>query len=547
VSLWFHSAPSIAALDNSSTVSLFVGFDCSTQSLTATVIEVDSSTRRIALQRAIDFDRELPHYDTNHGTLRAPSNPDVVVAPPLMWAEALDLAMHRIAEGLGPDIGRVRAIAGSGQQHGSVYLNAHAGSVLRAVQPEHPIAAQLRGMFSRAESPIWMDSSTAKQCADITRTLGGPLAVAELTGSRAFERFTGPQIRKFFEEAPQAYEATTRIHLVSSFLASLLAGAEAPIDHGDGSGMNLMDIRRRRWAPAAVDATAPGLQSRLPPLSESWLRVGALAPYWRDRYGLPAADVIAWSGDNPCSLVGTGLVREGRVAISLGTSDTVFGLMREPQVDRSGAGSVFASPTGAYMGLTCFSNGSLARERVRTRFGLTWDQFSDALRRTPPGNHGALMLPWFEPEITPPVMHPRLCRVGLDENDAAANVRAVVEAQALAIKRHSAWTGVRVETIHATGGASANREILRVLADVFGAPVFQFQATNSAALGAALRAWHAHALANGEAISWDDVIAGFAEPIAESRIDPVPENVRVYREMGERHAVLERRELARES
>ncbi len=72
----------------------------------------------------------------------------------------------------------------------------------------------------------------------------------------------------------------------------------------------------------------------------------------------------------PCSLVGVGLVREGRLAISLGTSDTVFGLMREPRVDRTGTGHVFGAPTGDYMGLTCFKNGSLARERIRDQFGL---------------------------------------------------------------------------------------------------------------------------------------------------------------------------------
>jgi xylulokinase len=228
--------------------------------------------------------------------------------------------------------------------------------------------------------------------------------------------------------------------------------------------------------------------------------------------------------------------------VSLGTSDTVFGLMRASRVDPSGAGSVFASPTGDYMGLTCFSNGSLARERVRGRYAMSWSDFSEALRRTPPGNRGALMLPWFEPEITPTVLKPGVRRQALPEDDAASNVRAVIEAQVLALKRHSAWMGVQVDTIHATGGASANREILRVIADVFDAAVYQFEVSNSAALGAALRACHAHALANGQAMTWEDVVAGFAEPIAASRIDPIPANVHVYREMAGRHAAFEARE-----
>ena len=39
--------------------------------------------------------------------------------------------------------------------------------------------------------------------------------------------------------------------------------------------------------------------------------------------------------------------------------------MREPRVDSTGTGHVFGSPTGEFMGLTCFKNGSLARERIR--------------------------------------------------------------------------------------------------------------------------------------------------------------------------------------
>jgi xylulokinase len=142
--------------------------------------------------------------------------------------------------------------------------------------------------------------------------------LARRTGSRAFERFTGPQIRRFFKRSPEDYRATARVHLVSSFLASLLSGADAPIDAGDASGMNLMDLATRDWWQDAVHATAPELRDKLPNIAPSTTVIGTLSPYWQGRHGLPAAKVIAWSGDNPCSLIGTGLVREGRVAVSLG-------------------------------------------------------------------------------------------------------------------------------------------------------------------------------------------------------------------------------------
>jgi xylulokinase len=227
---------------------------------------------------------------------------------------------------------------------------------------------------------------------------------------------------------------------------------------------------------------------------------------------------VIWSGDNPSSLVGVGLVREGRVGISLGTSDTIFGLMKEPRVSATGTGHVFGAPTGDYMGLTCFSNGSLAREHVRDSCGLTWQGFSDALEATPPGNGRRVLVPWFVPEITPLVLTPGAHRCRLDAADAAGNVRAVVEGQMMAMALHSRWMGVAIDRIHATGGAAVNPQILQVMADVFGVEVRSSAVANAAALGAALRAWHVDAIATGHSPSWDDLVRDVAEPPAEGRV-----------------------------
>jgi xylulokinase len=283
------------------------------------------------------------------------------------------------------------------------------------------------------------------------------------------------------------------------------------------------------------------LRRRLPPIVPAWTIAGPLAPYWR-QYGFGPAKTVVWSGDNPCSAIGTGLVAEGRVAVSLGTSDTIFGLMDTPRIDPDGAGHVFGAPTGTWMGLTCFRNGSLARERVRGDYGMDWPRFSAALAATPPGNGGALMLPWFEPEITPAASRPGVRRRDLDPTNGPANVRAVVEAQMMAIANHSAWMGVGVDVIHATGGAAVNRAVLQVLADVMNAEVREFAVSNSAALGAALRAFHADRLAATGSASWPEVVAGFAEP-AGVAARPVPANVGVYAALRQRYAAFEEQSL----
>lgn len=519
-------------------MAIYLGFDSSTQSLTATAIEVAANARHVLFTRTFPFDDLLPRYGTRYGVLPS-SAPGVVHGPPFMWAEALDGVIGVLKRDERIDWANLRAISGSAQQHGTVYLTRTYEAQLRALRPDRPLVVQLRGVLARPTSPIWMDTSTTAECDEIERQLGGPQAVARLTGSRCYERFPAPQIRKFAKEAPDSYARTARIHLVSSWLASLLAGRDAPVDYGDGSGMNLMSLSSRRWSPAALAATAAELDAKLPDLAESSTVIGPLAPYWTGRYGLPPALVAAWSGDNPNSLIGTGLVSTQAIAVSLGTSDTVFRPMDSPDPAADGTGHIFASPAGGYMGMTVFQNGALARERVRARYALDWDGFSAALRATPAGNHGAMMLPWFEPEITPSVRHAGVVTQDLDPADAAANVRALIEAQAMAMARHVRWMGSRPEVIRATGGASVNREILQVIADVFGAPVVRLEAANSAALGAALRAFHAAERAAGRLLPWPEVVDGFTEPVADLRIDPRTESTALYSEHLTRYARLE--------
>jgi xylulokinase len=314
---------------------------------------------------------------------------------------------------------------------------------------------------------------------------------------------------------------------VSSFMASVLCGCEAPLEPGDASGMNLMDISSSSWARDAVRAVAPDLSEKLPPIRPSSSVAGVLAPYWQRRFGCGAAKVVAWTGDNPSSLIGLGLVEPGEIGISLGTSDTVFAPIATPAADPSGAGHVFGSPTGEWMALTCFANGSLARERVRDQFRLDWDEFSALLGANPPGNAGQMMLPWFVPEITPRVEATVPYVLNLDVADAARNVRAVLEGQAMAMRVHSEWFAPSVSRIRATGGAAVNRAILQVIADVFNAEVIRIAPPNAASLGAALRAYHADRLAEGERLTWRDVVAPFTQRSGDA-VRPRPDAVNAY-------------------
>ena len=507
---------------------MFLGLDSSTQSLSATLI--DTGEGRIAGEWSVGFGEDLPRHGQPSGFIPGGEGGEVH-ASPLMWLDALDLLFGRMKEG-GAPLGEVTALSGSGQQHGSVYLNGRFAGVLAGLSPSAPLAGQVAPALSRPTSPIWMDSSTAEECREIAsffEAAGGDAEVCRRSGSVATPRFTGPQIRRFSKIDPEGWAATESIHLVSSFMASVLAGKPAAIDPGDGAGMNLLNLAEGDWDDGLLEATAGGLREKLPPVRPADTVAGEVARYFVERHGFsPSCRVVLWSGDNPCSLVGMGAARPGKVVVSLGTSDTLFAALPEPRTDPGGFGHVFGNPAGGFMSLICFRNGSLAREAVRDEWGLGWEDFeAEALSATPAGNGGKLMLPFFEPEITP-----RADTGGAvyswENRTAPECVRAVLEGQFLSMRRHSRWIGVEAEEILLTGGASRNNGIARTVSNVFQARVSRLEVTGSAALGAALRA----AAACGESLP--ALEETFCRPVEGSAIHPDPATAETYREAEER-------------
>ncbi len=494
---------------------MFLGLDSSTQSLTAVLIDLKSS--RIITQLSVNFGSDLPHYGSPSGFIPGGVGGEVH-ANPIMWLEALDLLFSKLTAA--SDLSQVKCIAGSGQQHGSVYLDNTFDSRLAELEISRDLADQLAPALTRKTAPIWMDTSTGTECAEINAALGGAAEVCRRSGSIAIERFTGPQIRRFFKISPQDYQRTHRIHLVSSFIASVIAGKSVPIDFGDGAGMNLLNLSKLGWDTDLLAATGPDLADKLLPPAATTSIQGNVAPYFVEKYALSKECRVAlFTGDNPASLVGMGATTPGNIVISLGTSDTFFAAMPGPTTDPNGFGHVFGNPAGGFMSLICFRNGSLAREALRDKLELDWSAFDFAAMKETNSSAGKnLMLPFFGPEITPRHDFTGPVLKGAPEFESGAvpglQVRALLEGQFLNMRLHSEWMGVKPVRIRLTGGASKNDGIAQLVADIFQSPVERFDVSNSAALGAALLA----AAADGENLA--DIQATFCKAAPGSALQP---------------------------
>lgn len=494
---------------------LYLGIDSSTQGVKGVIIDPERKT--VIAESAVNFGKDLPQYHSPNGFLEQ-EDPLIRQSDPNMWLDGLELMLKRF-QSAGVPMDRIAAISGSGQQHGSVYLNENAETVLANLDQARTLSEQMSSCYSRKYSPIWMDRSTKQECAELSIQFGEQLQ--KITGSPATERFTGPQIRKFFKNHPEDYANTAKIHLVSSFLCSVLTGTHAPIDYGDGAGMNLLDLSTLDYHREITEFTAPGLLQKLPPAVAPDTIAGKLVPYF-EKYGLKSGiPVVVWSGDNPNSLIGTGCFEPGVAGISLGTSDTVFATMKEFCTDPEGCGHVMGNPAGGFMSLICFTNGSLAREKIRETANADWNTF-DAVSAKTENNDYHLILPYFDAESTPLQLKSGPHYNFDNESEPPEKlIRALLESQAISMKLHTSWLKDPIRKIRLTGGASACKGFRQIIADTFQAEVETISVSNSAGLGAAFRA----ANSSGK-IPFSELISSFCSAV--ETVHPNPQMQKHY-------------------
>jgi xylulokinase len=91
---------------------LYLGLDLSTQGLKATAVD---SNLVVVFESAVNFDTDLPHYQTNGGAIHH-ADGLTVTAPTMMWVESLDLLLSRMVDQSFP-FSRIVAVSGSGSNN----------------------------------------------------------------------------------------------------------------------------------------------------------------------------------------------------------------------------------------------------------------------------------------------------------------------------------------------------------------------------------------------------------------------------------------------
>lgn len=427
------------------------------------------------------------------------------------WWQGTQRAIRRVVEESGVARDAIAALGLTGQMHGAVFLDAQ-DEVIRPAM-------------------LWNDGRTGPQCDEITRRVG-ERRLLEIAGNPALTGFQAPKVLWLREHEPAAYARMAHLLLPKDYVRLELTGERAT-DVSDAAGTLLLDLRARDWSPEILDALEIP-RAWLPRCYEGPDVTGRLRDEVADELGLPRGlPVIAGGGDNAAAAVGNGVIREGSITSSIGTSGVLFAHSDEIRLDPRGRLHTFCHAVpGAYhlMAVTLAAGGSLHWLRNMLQADgpkLSYDLLSSEAEAAPPGCEGLLFLPYLSGERTPhrdPLA--RGAFVGLTTRHTRGYlVRAVMEGVSYSLRdglEIMRGMGLNVGEVRATGGGARSPLWRQMQADVFHTPITRMRAEEGPAFGAAL-------LAGVGAGVHEDVAAAVAQTVATvGTVEPQAEAMQVY-------------------
>ncbi|MCI0332828.1 MAG: xylulokinase [Planctomycetes bacterium] len=379
----------------------------------------------------------------------------------------------------------VRAIGLSGQMHGSVFLDKQNCVVRRAL--------------------LWNDQRTAAECEEIEKRAGGRKQLIGMVANPALTGFTAPKILWLRNNEPKNFAKTVKVLLPKDEIRRRLTG-EFATEVSDASGMLLLDVVHRRWSnellsKLELDATL------LARCEESDEVTGRLTPSAAKMLGLSTdCMVVGGAGDCAAGAVGNGIVRQGVLSTSIGTSGVVFVHSDSPQVDPEGRLHTFCHAVRGkwhMMGVTLAAGGSLQWFRnalcetvaalAKRRKIDVYDVLTEEAAVTPPGAEGLFFLPYLAGERTPhadPLA--RGAFVGLTLKHGRGHmVRSILEGVTYSLRdclEIIEEQKVAVKQIRASGGGARSAFWRQMQADVLGKTVVSMAADEGPAYGVALLA-----------------------------------------------------------
>nr|MDD6336529.1 xylulokinase [bacterium] len=443
-------------------------------------IDIGTSGTKCAL-----FDEKGKKIASHTGEypLYQPQNGYAEQQPEDWWRATVD-GIRAVLQKSGIDAGQIAGIGLSGQMHGLVMLDGD-GRVLRP-------------------AILWCDGRTQQECAELTQEIGAGQMIA-ITANPALPGFTAGKIRWVQKHEPDVFARCKTILLPKDYIRYRLTGTFAT-EVSDASGMQLMNIEKRRWAPEMLRVLHihEGMLGSLHESVEISAHIsGEAARLTGLKAGTP---VCGGAGDNAAAAVGTGVVADGRAFATIGTSGVVYAHASRMALDQKGRVHTFCSAVpgqwhvmavtqAAGLSLRWLRDTCCAPECAAARDeGVDpYDIMTREAATSPIGANRLVYLPYLMGERTPHL--DTACRgvfFGLSAMHTRSDlIRSVMEGVSFSLTDGvdiMRGMGLSIEGIMACGGGAASPLWRQMLADLWGCTVHTASSSEGAALGVAILA-----------------------------------------------------------
>ena len=390
------------------------------------------------------------------------------------WWDAVVEAIRGVLAKAGVSGAVVRGIGLSGQMHGLVILD-EAHQVIRP-------------------SLIWCDQRSQAQV-DFVNSKIGRENVLKYTANPVLTGFTLPKLLWVRDNEPRNFERVRQMLLPKDYVRFKLTGDFAT-EVSDASGTAVFDVVNRRWSYEMMDGLNLD-RAILPKCYESSEVTGQITRQAAELTGLAAGTpVVGGGGDQASSAVGNGIVEEGIVSCTLGTSGVVFAHMEKVAYDPAGRVHTFCHAVRNkwhVMGVTQGAGLSLQWFRNQLAAGTDYDALTAEAAKSPAGAQGLFWLPYLMGERTPHLdATARGAWVGLTNSHTRADlIRAVIEGVSYSQRDCLdiiAELGVTVNSVRASGGGARSAFWRELLAGILNKRVVTLETQEGSAYGAALLA-----------------------------------------------------------
>ena len=285
------------------------------------------------------------------------------------------------------------------------------------------------------------------------------------------------------------------------------------LDESLASATGLYNLLTRDWDKEALEWCGV-TRDQLPKLVKTTDILGCIRPELAKSLGLSEnTRVVAGASDGALANLGVGAVQPGSLAISIGTSGAVRGMVNEPKLDPHGRLFCYHVEGSHYIVGGPINNGGILlrwlqgilQDRGDTSGDLIsesdlthtfYEQMSQGVNKVAPGSDGLFCLPYLTGERAP------FWREDLSgsfwglklEHSRDHLIRAVLEGICYqlnsVVELLTDLTGP-VSEIRATGGFTKSEVWVKILTDVIGKPLGILEHTQGSALGGAFLAWYA--------------------------------------------------------